>query len=1101
MSEKPSPKPPASKTTAKTAGNGSPTSASGRTKAAADRDETFDFLGPPQAPGEIGRLAHYAVLKLLGKGGMGLVFMAKDTRLDRIVALKVMLPSIAKKAIARDRFIREARATAAIEHDNIVTIYEVNEDKHGDQVVPYLVMQLLKGVSLEDWLKAGKKPNVPQIMRIGKEIAKALAAAHACKLIHRDIKPSNIWLDQATKGRVKILDFGLARPTNEETHLTQEGMILGSPAYMSPEQARGQNVDERCDLFSLGCVLYRLCAGRLPFAGKDAMSMLLAITSEEPAALAKLNDDLPPSLADLVHQLLAKKPEDRPASAQAVVQAIQNLERDWVANAKTTASRPVRTSDAATTNHETIALDPDLEESAITDVELEPAPAPPAPSPPPARRGSGVLVGLGCSLLTVIAMLGCLGIMVWTNHGEVAVAGEDDKAKAWLEETGLTIWDHNHKAYTLKAGEPQQLPAGGYTVEIDKLPPGLQIDPTRFSLHRGDALDIKVRFVPPQPPIPPTPPKSIRPTTALLTSEQAKKTQNDWAAYLQCEVANEKNPVKAKMVLIPPGEFVMGSSLQQIKQQLMKFEKKATLDGTLARLANEGPPHRVRISKPFYLGATEVTVGQFSKFVAAKAYKTIPETNGKGGTGIEAGRPTARNPKYHWHSLGYSATADSPVTNITWDDAEAYCKWLSERDNKVYRLPTEAEWEYACRAGTTTLWHFGDDLSKETHAQLHVVSRQLQAHHQPRDTQGGCQQIGKQLRPTRHARQRRRNVRRLLAPRILRPKAQGRPGDRSARPPRHSGFATRHPRRRLSRSRLPVPVRPPHPHRSGPRFRPRRLPRRLRNPAAAGLTPGIPVTNGSPSFTLDYCRILPGVSASGRVCPRGGPCVLFEVCEREYHPDRFGGNQAFLRRLRGHLRPQEKKGGRGRRQSQGERQKARQGRQEKGQKVTPTAISSAQTSRDRQGAVLGTAPLPDGRGSFGVNRRMNLSSTSRVSIGRDAVASSSPYDTCSDEELLALFRQGTHEAFGALVRRYEGELYGYLAGTSAIATLPTMCSRIPSCSYIRKSTSMNPADRSAPGCTPSPPTRRLTPCAVRGAIKPFGSTPKATTPTPTCRTC
>jgi serine/threonine protein kinase len=120
--------------------------------------------------------------------------------------MKVMLPSIAKKAAARDRFLREARITAAIEHDHIVTIYEVNEDNG----VPYLAMQLLKGMTVDDWLKAGKTFNIPQVMRIGKEIAKGLAAAHACNLIHRDIKPSNIWLDSVNRGRVKILDFGLA---------------------------------------------------------------------------------------------------------------------------------------------------------------------------------------------------------------------------------------------------------------------------------------------------------------------------------------------------------------------------------------------------------------------------------------------------------------------------------------------------------------------------------------------------------------------------------------------------------------------------------------------------------------------------------------------------------------------------------------------------------------------------------------------------------------------------------------------------------------------------------------------------------------------------
>jgi serine/threonine protein kinase len=407
MSDKPSPKPSAGKS----AGSGTPAGTKGaststpssKSKPSGDPDETFDFFAKPQGRGELGRLAHYRVLKVLGKGGMGIVFMAEDTRLHRVVALKVMLPSIAKKAVARDRFIREARATAAIEHDHIVTIYEVSKE---DIAVPYLAMQFLKGMTLEDWLKAGKTLNIPQIMRIGKEIAKGLAAAHARQLIHRDIKPSNIWLDAVNKGRVKILDFGLARPTNEETHLTQEGMILGSPAYMSPEQARGEIVDERCDLFSLGCVLYRLCAGRLPFSGKDAMSVLLEITTKEPTPLAHLNVDLPVALAELVHRLLAKKPTERPASAKEVVQTIQDIERAWVAGAKTIATRPVPpiSSREATIDDPEVDVEPVLEESAL-ELGLQepnlPSTAPVAAAQPllGVRRVGGRLAGRAVDLL------------------------------------------------------------------------------------------------------------------------------------------------------------------------------------------------------------------------------------------------------------------------------------------------------------------------------------------------------------------------------------------------------------------------------------------------------------------------------------------------------------------------------------------------------------------------------------------------------------------------------------------------------------------------------------------------------------------------------
>jgi formylglycine-generating enzyme required for sulfatase activity/serine/threonine protein kinase len=713
MSDKPSPKSSASKPAVKTTGSGTPSGTKGATvksKSDGEADETFDFLEPAQASDEIGRLAHYRVLKVLGRGGMGIVFMAEDTRLHRIIALKVMLPAIAKKAIARDRFVREAHATAAIEHDHIVTIYEVNADHE----VPYLAMQFLKGMTLEDWLKAGKTLNVPQIMRIGKEIAKALAAAHACQLIHRDIKPSNIWLDAANKGRVKILDFGLARPTNEETHLTQEGMILGSPAYMSPEQARGQTIDERVDLFSLGCVLYRLCAGKLPFTGKDAMSMLLAITNEEPPPLAQLNADIPVALVELVHQLLAKKPEDRPASAKQVVLTIQNIERDWVASAKTTATRPVRDVAASgqTTQGATIAadhadVDPALEESAITDLELQPAPTPSVTAAPPRSR-SLIFAGLGCSLLTVVSIFCCLGIVFSSNFGYVTVTAEDETAKALIEDSGLIVVDHNNKAHGLKIGSMQSLASGGYKVDLTKLPKGVQVEPSEFQMTRVIMLEIKIRFAAPK----------SAPAIVTVTEDQAKKIQQEWAAYLKRDVVEANVTLGAKMMLIPPGEFLMGSSEKQIEQHkadvARKFKKDLLSDNYLKALQNESPQHRVRISKPFYLSASEVTFAQFSKFVGKKEYKTEPEIV-TGGTGIEKGSEVGRKREFTWINPGYSPTKDHPVTNITWHDAEEFCKWLSKKENKVFRLPTEAEWEYACRAGTTTWWSFGDDL-KEAHA-------------------------------------------------------------------------------------------------------------------------------------------------------------------------------------------------------------------------------------------------------------------------------------------------------------------------------------------------------------------------------------------------
>ena len=212
---------------------------------------------------------------------------------------------------------------AALKHDHIVTIYQVGQ-QHG---VPFLAMEYLRGMSLYNWLDRGHKPAVDLVLRLGREIAAGLAAAHQRGLVHRDIKPANIWLE-APSGRVKILDFGLARAEGHDVQITNPGTTVGSPAYMAPEQARGEGGDASSDLFSLGCVLYLLCTRRLPFPGTTVVAVLTSLATDTPPAPRELNPAIPASLDELIMQLLAKRPADRPASARAVVEAIRSIERD-----------------------------------------------------------------------------------------------------------------------------------------------------------------------------------------------------------------------------------------------------------------------------------------------------------------------------------------------------------------------------------------------------------------------------------------------------------------------------------------------------------------------------------------------------------------------------------------------------------------------------------------------------------------------------------------------------------------------------------------------------------------------------------------------------
>src|SRR5262249_8747833 len=217
------------------------------------------FLTPSDKPGVLGCLGHDDIFEVIGKGGMGVVLRAFDEKLHRVVAVKVMASQLATNGAARKRFTREAQAAAAVSHDHIVTIHAV-EEAAGH---PYLVMQYVSGMSLQERLDRTGPLQLAEIVRIGMQTAAGLAAAHAQGLVARDIKPANILLENGIE-RVRITDFGLARAA-ADAHLTQSGVVAGTPQFMSPEQARGEAVDRRTDLFSLGSVLYAMCTGRAPF--------------------------------------------------------------------------------------------------------------------------------------------------------------------------------------------------------------------------------------------------------------------------------------------------------------------------------------------------------------------------------------------------------------------------------------------------------------------------------------------------------------------------------------------------------------------------------------------------------------------------------------------------------------------------------------------------------------------------------------------------------------------------------------------------------------------------------------------------------------------
>ncbi|HTU19181.1 MAG TPA: protein kinase [Gemmataceae bacterium] len=409
--------------------------------ASSKEQELCAFLAPSQAPDEIGRLGSYRVLKVLGAGGMGVVFRAEDPQLQRLVALKAMLPALAANESARQRFLREARAAASLKHDHIVTIHQVGEDRGA----PFLAMEFLEGEALEDRIKREGKLPLAEVLRIGREIAEGLQAAHEHGLIHRDIKPANVWLE-GKRGRVKILDFGLARSSSDDVHLTQSGAIVGTPAYMPPEQARGDAVDARCDLYSLGCVLFRLCTGELPFKGDNTMSLLLALATEQPKSPREINADVPPPLADLILRLLAKEPSQRPAMAGDVAQSLQDIA-----------------------------------------VEKSPARAAASTLAPPRRRRK-LLWAAAAGALLVAALLTVIVIRLGRpEDGTVTIETVDPNV-----ELVFTGGGRDYTVRDKKTGDEIKLPLGSYEVALKDGKDGLKLVTNQFTLERGGRAIVKV---------------------------------------------------------------------------------------------------------------------------------------------------------------------------------------------------------------------------------------------------------------------------------------------------------------------------------------------------------------------------------------------------------------------------------------------------------------------------------------------------------------------------------------------------------------------------------------------------------------------------------
>ncbi len=565
-----------------------------------------------------GVLGHYHLRSVIGRGGMGLVVRARDTRLGRDVALKILKTEFSHDASAHEHFLREAQAVAVIQHYNVVTIYDVEEILG----IPFLAMELVEGTTLAAYLRENRRPSVGEVVSLSGQIAQGLAAAHKQGLVHRDIKPANILLekiDQLDGGlkhlscwHVKITDFGLARVA-AGSQLSGSGMILGTPKYMSPEQASGEHIDFRSDLFSLGCVMYSMCAGQAAFSAESAVTILRQVVDVPARSLNEVNPETPGWLVAIVEKLMSKSPDNRFQSAAELVRLLAHHECDLLS--RVTPSRVTA-----------------------------------APRDVPEHRRPRRLMLITLAIFGVAAA--GLGILFRNSH-----------------RTGVA--DLN-----ASAGETAD---GTVAEDIDQL-------------GHGQTADV--------------PPPAVAPFTAA----EAVAHQKAWAMYLDIPV-EYTNSMGMKFRLIPPGEFSMGTSEKEIAELLEEAKLRDLPPWYSAAVWTEGPQRRVTLTRPFAISIHEVTRGQFRQFVESTEYETDANKDSQGGFGWEDGTWT-QSSAYHWNTqLGYEEeqTPEHPVVNISWNDATAFCHWMSEKEGILYRLPTEAEWEYACRAGTISRYTCSDD--------------------------------------------------------------------------------------------------------------------------------------------------------------------------------------------------------------------------------------------------------------------------------------------------------------------------------------------------------------------------------------------------------
>jgi serine/threonine protein kinase/formylglycine-generating enzyme required for sulfatase activity len=668
----------------------------------------------PGVPSALAAFPDYEIVRELGHGGMGTVYLARNRIMDRLEVLKVINKVLMGRPEAQDRFQQEIRAAAKLSHPNIVGAYSVLQP--GDLLV--FAMEYVRGQDLGRVVKQHGPLPVANAAFYTFQVALGLQHAFEEGMVHRDIKPGNLMLALVGKRHVvKILDFGLAKATSEkeiDNNLTSNDQILGTPDYMAPEQGlQSREADIRADIYGLGCTLYYLLAGRPPFQSKNLYELLNLHRTQQAPQLNQLRPDVPVELATIVSKMMAKNPAERFQTPKEIAKALNPFFKS------ASQASPVRgdlppSINAVCLPVATLAIPPAMIRHPSGPASLQVAQPRLVSTNQPGKldRRSRATFAIGiCGLFVAIGIFAWIMASSHSGRDSLTVEANVPPDLSVGDDKTATVWDSRNKAK--REIEPAQ---GSQDIELKKDVDQIEIPPRGKRLILPEKLDTLVPS----------------PAVAPFDQEQAHEFQEKWSNRLQIPIENT-NSIGMRLVLIPPGVFEMGSSIGQVEAAMRleeQFKAKAGPEAIQRILESETPLHRVTLTKPFLMGSTELTVGQFRRFVEATRYVTVLEKGGGGGKYDEETKKHVRDPSYTWKAPGHEVTEDSPVS-LGDEDAIAFCNWLSGKEHfrpcytrdanghfmlspsaNGYRLPTEAEWEFACRAGTTGLFSSGDDVTQ-----------------------------------------------------------------------------------------------------------------------------------------------------------------------------------------------------------------------------------------------------------------------------------------------------------------------------------------------------------------------------------------------------